>query len=104
MAVFKLIRNMSIGKKFATSFGALISIFLLVSGTSLYLFSELERADKWNLHTHNVLDNSASLIGSIVDQETGVRGFLVSGDKKFLEPYHAGRKTFDADLSRVRTR
>lgn len=101
MAVFKLIRNMSIGRKFATSFGALISIFLLVSGTSLYLFSELERADKWNLHTHNVLDNSVSLIGSIVDQETGVRGFLVSGDKKFLEPYHAGRKTFDADLSKL---
>ena len=93
MAVFNLTRKMTIGMKFASSFGVLISVFLLVSGASLYLFSELEKADKWNLHTHKVLDTSASLIGSIVNQETGVRGFL--------EPYHLGRKTFDAKLSEL---
>jgi methyl-accepting chemotaxis protein len=75
--------------------------FSKASGASLYLFSELEKADKWNLHTYNVLDHSASLIAAIVNQETGVRWFLVSGDEKFLEPYHLGRKTFDTKLSEL---
>jgi PAS domain S-box-containing protein len=29
------------------------------------------------------------LLNSLVDEETGVRGYLISGDASFLEPYHA---------------
>jgi len=27
---------------------------------------------------------------AMVDQETGVRGYLITGDERFLEPYHRG--------------
>lgn len=96
-----MLNNLSVAKKFAYSFGSLILIFLIISASSLLSFSQLKDADKWNTHTHNVLDNSAALIASIIDQETGVRGFLVSGDKNFLEPYFAGRETFDAKLNKL---
>ena len=35
-----------------------------------------------------------SLAKAMVDQETGERGFLITGAEEFLEPYHAGKKAF----------
>lgn len=98
-----MLNNLSIAKKFTLSFTALIVVFLVVTGLSLSSFFQLEKADQWNTHTYKVLDKSSALIAAIVDQETGVRGFLVSGDENFLEPYHAGVKTFDQELSQLLT-
>lgn len=89
----------SLGSKFRISFGSLIITFLIIAGTSLYSFWNLSNADNWNSHTYNVLDHSASVIASVVDQETGVRGYLVSGNEKYLEPYHKGREVFDREIA-----
>jgi len=35
---------------------------------------------------------------SMVDQETGQRGFLITGEERFLVPFHDGRKTFDESI------
>ncbi|MDM4720934.1 CHASE3 domain-containing protein [Micromonospora sp. WMMA1363] len=49
-------------------------------------------------YTHNVLDRSGplraqsqELLGVLVDQETAVRGYAVTGDPDNLTPYHQGR-------------
>ena len=36
---------------------------------------------------------AADLKASMIDQETGVRGYALSGDESFLDPYEAGRQT-----------
>jgi methyl-accepting chemotaxis protein len=100
---FLMLNKLSIAKKFALSFTSLIAIFSVVAGLSLFSFVQLEKADQWNEHTYKVLDKSSALIAAIIDQETGVRGFLVSGNENFLEPYHAGIKTFDQSLSQLLT-
>ncbi|HEX4906537.1 MAG TPA: SpoIIE family protein phosphatase [Acidimicrobiales bacterium] len=43
-----------------------------------------------------------SLLTSLVDQETAERGFLLTGDESFLEPYDAGRAVVADGLERVR--
>ncbi len=93
--------NASLSKKFAVSFGILISIFLTVTLITLHIHGRLASADRWNSHTFKVLDSSNELITSVVNKETGIRGFLVSGDKKFLEPYEEGIKRFNASLSNL---
>lgn len=45
---------------------------------------------------------SYQLQNSLLDQETGVRGFALTGDDSFLEPYEAGRRAERLMLSRVR--
>ena len=35
---------------------------------------------------------AVEVLTAVVDQETGVRGFVITGDEKFLEPYTAGRQ------------
>ncbi|WP_246692368.1 CHASE3 domain-containing protein [Methylobacterium sp. WL1] len=46
---------------------------------------------------------NASLITTMVDRETGLRGYLVTADPAFLAPYRSGTQAFDANLQRLRT-
>lgn len=45
---------------------------------------------------------SFQLQNSLLDQETGVRGFALTGDASFLEPYEAGMRAERRHLDRVR--
>ncbi|NRB20294.1 MAG: methyl-accepting chemotaxis protein, partial [Rhodobacteraceae bacterium] len=41
-------------------------------------------------HTYIVIDTAKDILAAAVDMETGMRGFLLSGDAAFLAPYTAG--------------
>lgn len=39
-------------------------------------------------HTHQVLENIEQLLSTLKDAETGQRGYLVTGEERYLEPYN----------------
>jgi CHASE3 domain sensor protein len=45
--------------------------------------------------------SAAALAKAYVDMETGVRGFLLSGEVRLLEPYHAGREAAESSHGRL---
>src|SRR5580692_7334196 len=49
----------------------------------------LQMADdaRWVDHTDEVIGAADGTLKQIVDQETGLRGYLVTGERVFLEPY-----------------
>ena len=91
----------NIGTKFGAAFVAIIAIFLGISSATFLSLKSIEEADAWNTHTYKVLGRASLLLSSVVNQETGVRGFLVSGDENFLEPYIAGDKTFQNEIEHL---
>jgi signal transduction histidine kinase len=48
-------------------------------------------------HTDHVLDQSGSLLKLLVNVETGMRGYLATGDETLLQPYIEGKKRFDSE-------
>jgi len=52
----------------------------------------------WVNHTHEVLAASDELLSNAVDMETGMRGFLLTGDDEFLEPYTVGVANFNKNI------
>ena len=46
---------------------------------------------------------AVEVLTAAVDQQTGVRGFIITGDERFLEPYTAGRQRGTAALETLRT-
>ncbi len=50
-------------------------------------------------HDTPVLTNAQQLTGLMVDMETGLRGYLVTGQEDFLEPYNNGRVQFDVVMA-----
>jgi PAS domain S-box-containing protein len=59
---------------------------------------ELNRSLQWVDHTDQVLDQSGRLLKLLVDVETGMRGYLVTGDETLLQPYLEGTKRFDSEF------
>ena len=70
-------------------------IFLaILGGVSGYSINTIVETNKWVDHTREVLAESAAIIGSAVDMETGMRGYLLAGEESFLDPYKAGKTAF----------
>ena len=68
-------------------------IFLaILGGVSGYSINTIVETNKWVDHTREVLAESAAIIGSAVDMETGMRGYLLAGQDGFLDPYRSGEQ------------
>ncbi len=61
----------------------------------------MTESDRWVVHTHEVLQVLQQLLLSLVDAETGERGFIITGDERYLEPYEAGRNAVQGHLARL---
>lgn len=53
-------------------------------------------------HTNEVLIETKSLQGALVDLETGVRGYVITGQPKFLEPFNTAMITKLADRNSLK--
>ncbi|RCH56179.1 histidine kinase [Mucilaginibacter hurinus] len=70
--------------------GFAISI-LLVFAVAILSYKSIQKlvADSEKVqHTHLVITVSSNLIQSLIDAETGMRGYCATGKKPFLEPYN----------------
>ncbi len=66
----------------------LVLAFFVVSGLIAYRNVETLRANSQRIwHTHDVLMAMDELLSTMQDAETGQRGYLLTGDDKYLEPY-----------------
>lgn len=87
--------NMKISARLLTGFSVIVVITIALSIISYTNFSSYSEADKWNIHTYKVLSDLDGLITSMVNMETGQRGFTITGDENFLQPYKDGKSSFD---------
>ena len=65
--------------------GAISAVFFVALIT--YLLSVIQ----WVEHTDRVINNANEAVKLTVDRETGRRGFLLSGDEHFLDPYETAK-------------
>ncbi|MEM1136904.1 MAG: CHASE3 domain-containing protein [Bacteroidota bacterium] len=54
----------------------------------------LLKNSSWVEHTYKVIDDGNELLKFMIDQETGMRGFAITGNEDFLEPYKEGSNNF----------
>lgn len=89
------------GRKLALGFGVALLTLLLVASAGYRSIEQLIENDRWVSHTTNVREGLARLLSTVTDAETGQRGFLITGDDTFLEPYHGAVAEIDHSYSEV---
>jgi len=78
-------------------------LLLLIISTLLYAATERQLATaRWVEHTHEVISKGHELSKLLVDMETGERGFLITGNFSFLEPYNNAIKIWSTKLSALK--
>ncbi|MGA1856445.1 CHASE3 domain-containing protein [Azospirillum sp. 11R-A] len=95
--------DLRIGGKLLTAFAALIVIIGAISIANYSTLSSIQSSIGWTIHTYRVIQTTDAAMTAMVDQETGLRGYLVSGDPAFLQPYRSGAQAFDRALAEVKS-
>ncbi|MEY2466883.1 MAG: hypothetical protein QOD03_1404 [Verrucomicrobiota bacterium] len=71
--------------------------FLLLASVAAYWNSTYSLISfKWVEYTQRVLDDLNSTRAAILDVETGARGFVITGNGDFLQPFNRGRERVGA--------
>ncbi|MCJ2064944.1 CHASE3 domain-containing protein [Methylobacterium sp. J-088] len=87
--------NISIPRKLFLAFALMLAVGLGINGVVYWKSTEIRQSVHWTDHTIQVMDAANRAIAAMVDQETGYRGFLLSGDERFLDPYRKGWAAFE---------
>ncbi|EYF04748.1 methyl-accepting chemotaxis protein [Chondromyces apiculatus] len=72
---------------------------LLMAAVGALLFWQINRLvelARWVDHTDKVIAQAALVERLLVDKETGVRGYVATGEDLFLEPYEAGNEVLES--------
>ncbi|MEB3340670.1 CHASE3 domain-containing protein [Okeania sp.] len=64
----------------------------------------LKESSEWVAHTYQVKSLLKGLEKTLVDAETGQRGFIYSGQGNFLEPYNLAQQTIDDNLDELQAK
>ena len=67
-------------------------------GLVFFLVNQLN----WVEHTQQVIGNANELKTLVVDLETGTRGYLITGDNRFLAPYTLSKPKLAAELQTLK--
>lgn len=90
------------GRKIAMGF-AVSFVLLLGIGTIAYRGIESLTSTSYLVaHTHKVLEHLSSLSSLMKDAETGQRGFIITGQEPYLEPYQAAIQAIPAVTQELR--
>jgi len=86
--------NLPMARKLILALASLIVVIAVVGGVTVQTLGAIQSTNSWTAHTHAVIETGRSALASMVDQETGLRGYLIAGDKAFLEPLTRGQERF----------
>ena len=90
--------NLPISRKLMAAFAAVVAVILVSSAIVYDRLRVIETATSWRVHTAQVLETLQMAMDAMLDQETGVRGYMVSGNEISLEPYQSGGNAFTAAM------
>jgi methyl-accepting chemotaxis protein len=90
----KFLMNLKTSRKIGGAFLLTMIVSVVASLVTWQNLSTLAQNNSWTVHTYQVIDQAKALVSSMVDAETGVRGFLVGGTDNFLEPYRNSDAAF----------
>ncbi|MBE9054126.1 CHASE3 domain-containing protein [Nostocales cyanobacterium LEGE 11386] len=95
------IAKISLKRRLTTVIALPIGLMLLLTGATLWQITRLLSAMKWVDHTDQVIAQANYTQRLLVDMETGIRGYLLSGEPKFLEPYQQASPLINPALNHL---
>jgi len=97
-----MLNKLSISQKLYLSFIAIVILIAVLVGSAYRGFEQVEEATNGNVHTYEVLNKAQRALESLINIETGMRGFVITSKEAFLEPLVSGEKTFTEELDTLK--
>lgn len=88
--------------KVIAGFGTALAILIFVGVLSYRSMKRSDEERRWVVHTHIVLETLDAVFANVLDIESGVRGYLLTGDDSYLEPYTVAVVQVGKNLKKLR--
>ncbi len=83
-------------------FSIAILLLIVIAFFAYRSINSLTESLMWEKHTQQVLLQLDETLILLIDAETGGRGFLITGEERYLEPYNNANQKFGDNLTRLR--
>ena len=94
--------NLRVSHKLALAFGSLVALFVAVGGFILWSNLNQEASDRLNEDSYRFIGDGDNAMRSLVNMQTGMRGFLLTGEEGFLAPWNNGKAAFGPLMTQLK--
>ena len=94
--------KLNIRAKLYAGFGVALVIMGVLSFVAYSNIENLTTTAEDVSHTHEVLNELTDILGTLKDAETGQRGFVITGEDRYLEPFLAAQEAIEHEIEHVR--
>ncbi len=89
---------MTIGRKMGLGYAVLLALVATLAAVVLVNLANMHRQFSFVVRHDSINANARHLLKLVVDMETGQRGFVITGNDEFLEPYENAVASFSGLL------
>jgi PAS domain S-box-containing protein len=93
----------SFGKKIVLGFALSMSVFAAIAFASFMSDKHYAESSRSIEHAHQIIESAEAVLSDLKDGETAVRGYVITFNDVFLEPYHRASSFIASDMQRLRT-
>ncbi|CAN5525045.1 hypothetical protein BH11BAC5_BH11BAC5_53950 [soil metagenome] len=101
--MLNVIKQLQIDRRIRVGYGAAFLLLLISFLFTFYANWELLKQTKTIRHTDGIVIHLEDLMSGIKDAETSVRGYFITKDEKFLDPYHASSQRVENSFLFLKT-
>jgi PAS domain S-box-containing protein len=91
----------SIDRKTTAGFGVALAALVGIGAFSFLSLSRLKNTSNQVEHTYKVINKLGTLLSQLTDAETGQRGYLLTGELRYLKPYNNAIASIDQNLDEL---
>lgn len=92
----------SLNRTFGFAIAVIGLIALVGSGGVLITLSQLHSATASRFRSSQIIAGLSAIKNEMLNQETGARGYLLTGRRTSLEPYEEGQRNFDHSIAELK--
>lgn len=89
------IKNLRFGVKLGTGYAIVLGLMMVISIVVYTNVTHMVKSTKWVNHTYQVIRVAEGVQAAMVNMETGQRGFMITGEDEYLEPFNQGVENFE---------
>ena len=93
----------SIKLKLLAGFGAALPLMGVMGAVTFNSIVSLADASSNVAHTHEVIGGVERMVSWLNTAETGQRGFVITGEDQYLQPYNIGIVEIQEELKTLKT-
>ncbi|MEH2237440.1 response regulator [Nostoc sp.] len=96
-----MLKRLKIGTKIGISFALSLATLTTIGLISYQSTNELIETSRQESHTYQVLSQLEDLNLQVTNAETGQRGYILTGEQRYLEPYNAAIQVLNQKVNEL---